>query len=42
MLKNFLKKKKKDYSGFEQEVEKLGKIENLPAYLIMGYAGSKL
>ena len=32
---------KKDYSGFEQEVEKLGKIENLPAYLIMGYAGSK-
>ena len=32
---------KKDYSGFEQEVEKLGKIENLPDYLIMGYAGSK-
>ena len=32
---------KKDYAGFEQEVEKLGKIENLPAYLIMGYAGSK-
>ena len=32
---------KKDYSGFEQEVEKLGKIENLPAYLIMGYAGFK-
>ena len=32
---------KKDYSRFEIEVEKLGKIENLPPYLIMGYAGSK-
>ena len=32
---------KKDYSRFEIEVEKLGKIENLPSYLIMGYAGSK-
>lgn len=32
---------KKDYSRFEIEVEKLGNIENLPSYLIMGYAGSK-
>ncbi len=32
---------RKDYSGFEQEIEKLGKIENLPTFLIMGYAGSK-
>ncbi len=41
--KNKLKQlfEKKDYSRFEIEVEKLGKIENLPTYLIMGYAGSK-
>ena len=32
---------KKDYSNFENEIEKLGKVENLPDYLIMGYAGSK-
>ena len=31
-----------EYSRFEKEVEKLGKLENLPIYLMMGYAGSKV
>ena len=31
-----------EYSRFEKEVEKLGKLENLPIYLLMGYAGSKV
>ena len=33
---------KKNYSKFEKQVEKLGLIENLPTYLKMGYAGSKI
>ena len=32
---------KKNYSKFESEVEKLGNLENLPLFLLMGYAGSK-
>ena len=32
---------KKNYSKFESEVEKLGNLERLPLYLLMGYAGSK-
>ncbi len=32
---------KKNYSKFENEVEKLGNLEHLPLYLLMGYAGSK-
>ena len=33
---------KKNYSKFETQIEKLGSIENLPTYLKMGYAGSKV
>ena len=33
---------KKNYSKFEAQIEKLGSIENLPTYLKMGYAGSKV
>jgi protein O-GlcNAc transferase len=33
---------KKNYSKFENQVEKLGSIEDLPIYLRMGYAGSKV
>ena len=33
---------KKNYSKFENLVEKLGSIEDLPIYLRMGYAGSKV
>ena len=32
----------KNYSKFESQLEKLGSIENLPIYLKMGYAGSKV
>jgi protein O-GlcNAc transferase len=32
----------KNYTKFEFEIEKLGKVENLPTYLMMGYAGSKV
>ena len=31
-----------NYSKFESQVEKLGSIEDLPIYLKMGYAGSKV
>ena len=31
-----------NYSKFESQVEKLGSIEDLPIYLRMGYAGSKV
>ena len=31
-----------NYSKFESQVEKLGSIENLPIFLKMGYAGSKV
>ena len=39
-LKTLFEKKK--YSKFETEIEKLGSLENLPLFLIMGYAGSKV
>ena len=32
----------KNYSKFETQVEKLAPIEDLPTYLKMGYAGSKV
>ena len=32
----------KNYSKFESQIEKLGKPENLPIYLMLGYAGSKV
>ena len=32
----------KNYSKFESQLEKLGSIEDLPIYLKMGYAGSKV
>ena len=32
----------KNYSKFESFVEKLGDLENLPDFLLMGYAGSKV
>ena len=31
-----------NYSKFESQIEKLGSIEDLPIYLKMGYAGSKV
>ena len=33
---------KKNYTKFESQIKKLGSIENLPVYLKMGYAGSKV
>ena len=33
---------RQNYSKFESQVEKLGSIEDLPVYLKMGYAGSKV
>ena len=32
----------KNYTKFESQIKKLGSIENLPVYLKMGYAGSKV
>ena len=32
----------KNYSKFESTIEKLGNLDNLPNYLLMGYAGSKV
>ena len=32
----------KNYSKFESFVEKLGSLDDLPKYLLMGYAGSKV